>query len=134
MIWTNTLVVSNQIVQIKVLISNKIVLQDDNVTDDFDEREVFDLIRNINDPEHPYTLEQLDVVKIQDVKVRNDSPFELSLGVDKITVGIQIPDARVLENVRLVLVSYSDSSYGPNSRRLVRYSDHELAHFRVWPE
>ena len=39
------------------------------VQDDFDEREIFDLIRNINDPEHPYTLEQLDVVKIEDVKV-----------------------------------------------------------------
>ena len=96
MIWTNTLVVSNQIVQIKVLISNKIVLQDDNVTDDFDEREVFDLIRNINDPEHPYTLEQLDVVKIQDVKVCNDSPFDLSLGLDKNTVGskYQMPSAK----------------------------------------
>jgi hypothetical protein len=44
---------------------------DDNVTDDFDEREIFDLIRNINDPEHPLTLEQLDVVKIEDVKVGN---------------------------------------------------------------
>ena len=42
---------------------------DDNVADDFDEREIFDLIRNINDPEHPLTLEQLDVVKIEDVKV-----------------------------------------------------------------
>ena len=40
--------------------------------DDFDEREIFDLIRNINDPEHPYTLEQLDVVKIEDVKVWMD--------------------------------------------------------------
>jgi hypothetical protein len=48
---------------------------DDNVTDDFDEREIFDLIRNINDPEHPLTLEQLDVVKIEDVQVnRNFKP------------------------------------------------------------
>jgi metal-sulfur cluster biosynthetic enzyme len=41
----------------------------DDVVDPFDTREVFDLIRNINDPEHPLTLEQLDVVKIDDVRV-----------------------------------------------------------------
>jgi hypothetical protein len=27
-------------------------------------REVFELIRNINDPEHPLTLEQLNVVSV----------------------------------------------------------------------
>jgi len=37
--------------------------------DPFDEREIFDLIRGINDPEHPLTLEQLDVVKLDDVEV-----------------------------------------------------------------
>ena len=35
---------------------------DDNVSDPVDAREVFDLIRNIKDPEHPLTLEQLNVV------------------------------------------------------------------------
>lgn len=35
---------------------------DDSVTDPFDTREIFDLIRDINDPEHPLTLEQLNVV------------------------------------------------------------------------
>ena len=42
---------------------------EDSVTDPIDEREVFDLVRNINDPEHPLTLEQLDVVKINDIFV-----------------------------------------------------------------
>ena len=42
---------------------------DENVADAFDNREVFDLIRSINDPEHPLTLEQLDVVKLSDVRV-----------------------------------------------------------------
>ncbi len=37
--------------------------------DPFDEEEVFDMIRSINDPEHPLTLEQLNVVNLQDVKV-----------------------------------------------------------------
>ena len=31
--------------------------------------EVFDLIRKINDPEHPLTLEQLKVVSLEDVEV-----------------------------------------------------------------
>lgn len=35
---------------------------DDSVRDPFDAREIFDLIRGIRDPEHPLTLEQLNVV------------------------------------------------------------------------
>ncbi len=45
----------------------------EEVRDPFDAREIFDLIRNINDPEHPLTLEQLDVVKIEDVAVDDDA-------------------------------------------------------------
>ena len=37
---------------------------DDDVADPFDAREVFDLIRDINDPEHPHTLEELNVVQL----------------------------------------------------------------------
>ncbi|XP_017014565.2 MIP18 family protein galla-2 [Drosophila subpulchrella] len=37
--------------------------EDENVSDPFDKREIFDLIRNINDPEHPLTLEELHVVQ-----------------------------------------------------------------------
>jgi hypothetical protein len=42
------------------------------VRDPFDSQEIFDLIRSINDPEHPYTLEQLQVVKLEDVKVGSE--------------------------------------------------------------
>lgn len=38
---------------------------DESVTDPVDAREVFDYIRDINDPEHPYTLEQLNVVQVR---------------------------------------------------------------------
>lgn len=39
-------------------------LEDDNdVRDEFDSLEIFDLIRGINDPEHPKTLEELNVVQ-----------------------------------------------------------------------
>ncbi|KAJ3156692.1 Mitotic spindle-associated MMXD complex subunit MIP18 [Geranomyces michiganensis] len=33
---------------------------DENIADPFDAEEIFDLIRHINDPEHPLTLEQLN--------------------------------------------------------------------------
>jgi len=42
---------------------------DDSVTDPFDSREIFDLIRVINDPEHPLSLEQLNVVSEDQVLV-----------------------------------------------------------------
>lgn len=44
---------------------------DDEVEDLFDEREIFDLIRNINDPEHPLTLEELRVVEESNIKIDN---------------------------------------------------------------
>ena len=42
---------------------------DNNVRDPFDQREIFDLIRDINDPEHPLTLEDLHVVSEEDIVV-----------------------------------------------------------------
>ena len=53
---------------------------DDSITDPFDVREIFDLIRDINDPEHPLTLEQLNVVTeeqimVDDVKSRIEVEF-----------------------------------------------------------
>jgi len=45
---------------------------DDDVTDAIDVREVFDLIRGISDPEHPLTLEQLNVVEERLVQVDPD--------------------------------------------------------------
>jgi len=45
--------------------------EDDDVVDAIDSREVFDLIRTINDPEHPLTLEELNVVEESKVKVDN---------------------------------------------------------------
>ncbi|KAI9296951.1 DUF59-domain-containing protein [Neoconidiobolus thromboides FSU 785] len=46
---------------------------DENIRDEFDSLEIFDLIKNINDPEHPLTLEQLNVIQkdhifINDIK------------------------------------------------------------------
>ncbi|KAI8071259.1 hypothetical protein BC940DRAFT_293993 [Gongronella butleri] len=44
---------------------------DDTVEDLIDNEEVFDLIRSISDPEHPLTLEQLNVTQNQHITVNN---------------------------------------------------------------
>lgn len=46
---------------------------DDQLTDEIDSREVFDLIRGIKDPEHPLTLEELNVVREDLVHVDNEN-------------------------------------------------------------
>eukprot|EP00483_Globobulimina_turgida_P001489 UN01491 len=42
-------------------------------TDEFTTSEIFEMIRNINDPEHPLTLEQLAVVKVDDIKINENN-------------------------------------------------------------
>merc|ERR1712176_120995 len=39
--------------------------------DEFTTAEIFDLVRGINDPEHPLTLEQLNVVKLEDITIND---------------------------------------------------------------
>ena len=46
---------------------------DNDVRDPFDRREIFDLIRDINDPEHPLTLEDLHVVSEEDIIVNDEN-------------------------------------------------------------
>ncbi|XP_070491222.1 MIP18 family protein galla-2 [Chironomus tepperi] len=46
--------------------------RNENTVDPIDSREVFDLIRNINDPEHPLTLEELHVLEESRVEVDNE--------------------------------------------------------------
>lgn len=41
----------------------------EEIHDEIDSREVFDLLRDINDPEHPLTLEELHVVEENLIKV-----------------------------------------------------------------
>jgi metal-sulfur cluster biosynthetic enzyme len=43
--------------------------KDEGTIDEIDAREVFDMIRDINDPEHPLTLEELNVVSEDRVHV-----------------------------------------------------------------
>eukprot|EP00079_Xenopus_tropicalis_P025252 XP_012818399.1 PREDICTED: mitotic spindle-associated MMXD complex subunit MIP18 isoform X1 [Xenopus tropicalis] len=46
--------------------------EDEDAPDRIDDREIFDLIRCINDPEHPLTLEELNVVEEIRVKVSDE--------------------------------------------------------------
>ena len=46
---------------------------DNNYYDEIDEREVFDYIRHLQDPEHPLTLEELNVLDIESVKIDHKS-------------------------------------------------------------
>lgn len=46
---------------------------DNNYYDKIDEREVFDYIRHLQDPEHPLTLEELNVLDIESVKIDHKS-------------------------------------------------------------
>ncbi|XP_042371339.1 cytosolic iron-sulfur assembly component 2B [Plectropomus leopardus] len=56
--------------------------EDQDVHDPIDDREIFDLIRSINDPEHPLSLEELNVVEQVRVQVRafNRGPQGLITG------------------------------------------------------
>ncbi|RIA84556.1 hypothetical protein C1645_698554 [Glomus cerebriforme] len=49
--------------------------ENEDIEDMIDSREVFDLIRSISDPEHPLTLEELNVTQLEHVTVddNNDS-------------------------------------------------------------
>ncbi|KAJ3091239.1 Mitotic spindle-associated MMXD complex subunit MIP18 [Quaeritorhiza haematococci] len=46
---------------------------DENVVEPFDRDEIFDLVRNINDPEHPLTLEQLNVTQLEHIDVDDEN-------------------------------------------------------------
>jgi len=45
----------------------------DEIEDPIDAREVFDHVRTIRDPEHPHSLEQLNVVSVDAITVTEDS-------------------------------------------------------------
>lgn len=46
--------------------------EDEDVADPIDDREIFDLIRSINDPEHPLSLDELNVVEQMRVNVNDE--------------------------------------------------------------
>ena len=49
--------------------SDKNSLYDSSISDPIDALEIFDYIRDINDPEHPYTLEELNVIQEELIQI-----------------------------------------------------------------
>jgi len=45
---------------------------DENIDDEVDNYEIFDIIKTINDPEHPLTLEQLNIVSPKNIIVNSE--------------------------------------------------------------
>ena len=45
----------------------------DTIEDKIDSYEIFDLIRDIKDPEHPYNLEELNIISLEDIIVDNNN-------------------------------------------------------------
>ena len=48
-------------------------LADESSVEPFDSQEVFELIRDIQDPEHPLTLEQLNVLECTNIHINNET-------------------------------------------------------------
>ena len=63
----------------KLIISSTSSTTSNNIRDPIDKEEVFELIRHLNDPEHPLTLEQLNVASLDLIEVV-DEPENVSLG------------------------------------------------------
>ncbi|KAG4081648.1 DUF59-domain-containing protein [Neocallimastix lanati (nom. inval.)] len=49
--------------------------EQDETREPIDNEEIFDLIRTINDPEHPLTLEQLNVIRLESIHVEDSNNY-----------------------------------------------------------
>eukprot|EP01132_Coremiostelium_polycephalum_P002210 gene2210-2725_t len=67
-------IVDNKNEELSILNQNRFTL-DEDVEDPFDQYEIFDLVRHIADPEHPLTLEQLNVVRADNISIDNDTSY-----------------------------------------------------------
>uniref|UniRef100_A0A0N5A8F9 rRNA methyltransferase 2, mitochondrial n=1 Tax=Syphacia muris TaxID=451379 RepID=A0A0N5A8F9_9BILA len=89
---------------------------DGTVEDAIDSREIFDLLRDINDPEHPLTLEQLNVVQEDLISVKNDD--------GEVTVDVQftptIPHCSMATLIGLAIKVKLFRSLHPSVRIIVR--------------
>ncbi len=57
---------------------NTLDFDDESEREQFTSAEIFDVIRNLNDPEHPLTLEQLNVVSLENINI-NDAENKVSI-------------------------------------------------------
>lgn len=55
----------------KKIIDDNFEYEDENIREEVNSSEIFEYIRHLNDPEHPLTLEQLNVVSIDNIAVND---------------------------------------------------------------
>lgn len=55
-------------------LENEVIL-DEDVREDIDSGEIFEYLKDIKDPEHPYSLEQLNVVREEQIDVDDPGSF-----------------------------------------------------------
>ena len=46
--------------------------KNNNIEDKIDKYEIFELVKNIKDPEYPLTLEELDIISLDNINVDNE--------------------------------------------------------------
>ncbi|RCN32654.1 ribosomal RNA large subunit methyltransferase J [Ancylostoma caninum] len=91
--------------------TNTADLMNENVEDPIDALEIFELIRDINDPEHPYTLEQLNVVQEELIRVRFTPTIPHCSMATLIGLAIRVKLARSLHPRIKIRVSITEGSH-----------------------
>jgi len=66
-------------------VSEEWIPQDDDQPESFDAQEIYDLLSNISDPEHPLTLSQLAVVQLPHITVHDNPASPMSSVLVEIT-------------------------------------------------
>ncbi|CAD5228032.1 unnamed protein product [Bursaphelenchus okinawaensis] len=105
---------------IKPRVQREIDSLDDDSEDLLDSREVFDYIRDITDPEHPYTLEQLNVVQEELIQVDHERP---SMPVVRIHFTPTIPHCSLAALIGLMLVIKLQRSLAKNVKIDVKITE-----------
>ncbi|VDK21225.1 unnamed protein product [Anisakis simplex] len=86
---------------------------DADIEDPIDAKEIFDLIRDINDPEHPLSLEQLNVVQEELIEVTEEDG-------DKVRFTPTIPHCSMATLIGLAIRIKLSRSVHPSVKVIVR--------------
>ena len=104
---------------------------DDSVEDPVDVREIFDLIRDINDPEHPLTLEQLNVVTEEQITVddvKSDVRVMFTPTIPHCSMATLIGDQQIKAQIKLKNKPFTDKIDRKNMRGPLHLQNLKLFH------
>jgi metal-sulfur cluster biosynthetic enzyme len=59
----------------EIFFKRKQAEMNEHIGDEIDNLEIYDIVKNINDPEHPLTLEQLNIVTPNHIEVDNERKY-----------------------------------------------------------